>query len=301
MLRFLPPCILGCICMLLFWVNCFILPSCLFILIFFNLFIPKSRLKCGYERWLNEFPRYWGTSSMKMVQFLNGMKVEVRGAENLNRKTWYMMMANHNSFSDILLLHLAFDNRVSPLRFFMKNNLKYIPFIGQVCLVLGYPLMKRHTKSQVAKNPKLKGSDLEATKRACERFKKMPMTIISFPEGTRYRPEKARIRKSPFKNLLKPKAGGVAFALGAMQDCLEKIIDVTIVYDTQKPLSFLSFYGGAAKRVIVEVKEFPITEELIGDYESNREHRVQFQAWLNQRWQEKDERIGQIKKELTCA
>lgn len=299
MLRFLPVPITAGISLFFFMLISFVLPVGVFICAFINLLIPKSALKNRFEKFLNEFPRYWGSSSMWVVKLLSCMTVEVRGEDNLNRETWYLMLSNHSSFSDILLLHSVFDSRVPPLRFFMKSSLKMLPFLGQVCMTLGYPFMKRYTKSQLARNPTLKGKDLAETKRACERFKQMPISIISFAEGTRYTAIKAKRQKSPFKRLLKPRAGGVAFTLDAMSGCLQEVVDVTIVYDTDKPLTFFRFLGGAAKHVIVEFDVHPISKELLGNYQNDREFRVQFQSWLNKVWHKKDERIDQIKNEFS--
>jgi len=156
--------------------------------------------------------------------------------------------------------------------------------------------MKRYTKDQIAKNPKLKGTDLLTTKKMCERFKESPVTIISFAEGTRYTKVKAERQRTPYKHLLKPRAGGLAYTLMVMGDSLQEFIDVTIIYPEGK-LQFWDYICGRLKKVVIQVKTQPITQEILGDYENDREYRTRFQAWLNQMWQEKDDEIERVTQE----
>ena len=75
---------------------------------------------------------------------------------------------------------------------------------------------KKVTKKVLKKKPHLVSRDLERTKMACEKFKDFPVTILNFLEGTRFTTEKKIKQNSPYTNLLKPKVGGFAYALAAM-------------------------------------------------------------------------------------
>ena len=59
----------------------------------------------------------------------------------------------------------------------------------------------------------MKGKDVEMTRRACEKFRDTPTSILNFIEGTRFSDQKRVDRQSDYRNLLKPRAGGFAAAL----------------------------------------------------------------------------------------
>ena len=153
--------------------------------------------------------------------------------------------------------------------------------------------MKRYSKEKLAKHPHLKGKDIETTKKACQRFKHNPVTIASFAEATRYTKAKAKKQNSPYKHLLKPRAGGLAYSMMAMDEHLNEMINITIVYPENN--SLLKYYmNGRLKRAIIHIETFPITNDLRGDYMNDREFRIRFQTWLNELWAEKDKKIDEI-------
>ncbi|MDC6678883.1 UbiA family prenyltransferase, partial [Leclercia adecarboxylata] len=61
----------------------------------------------------------------------------------------------------------------------------YLSF-GALALAACYPFMKRYTKAFLAKHPELAGQDLKITKEACELFKRQPVTVVNYLEGTRF-------------------------------------------------------------------------------------------------------------------
>jgi 1-acyl-sn-glycerol-3-phosphate acyltransferase len=150
--------------------------------------------------------------------------------------------------------------------------------------------MKRYTKKFLEKNPNLKGKDIEITRKACQKFKTVPVSVMNFVEGTRFTPQKHSRQKSPYTHLLKTKAGGIAFVLAAMGEHLNTILDVTIAYPG-KPGSFWDFLCGKIREVRVEVRPMPIETPPMGNYILDDAFRTRFQNWLNRLWKEKDERI----------
>ncbi|PIQ43580.1 MAG: acyltransferase [Gammaproteobacteria bacterium CG11_big_fil_rev_8_21_14_0_20_46_22] len=297
MRRWLPSAILSVLGMGAFILLSAFVSLFAFLLMLVRMITPVPYFRRCLQGFINDLPMCWGSSSGAVARYLSGVECEVRGLEASSRKEWYLIFPNHQCFSDIVMLHYALDHDFPPLRFFMKNSLKWIPLVGQYCWAAGYPFMKRYTKSQIAKNPKLKGKDMLTTQKACQRFSREPIGIISFVEGTRFTPAKAHRQGSPFKHLLKPKAGGVAFTVNAMQGCLQKLVHVDIVYCGGKPPSMWELYGAKVKKVIVNVKVEPIPAEILGDYTNDRDFRVRFQAWLNEKWAEKDARLEALKRE----
>jgi len=139
----------------------------------------------------------------------------------------------------------------------------------------------------LAKHPHLKGADLEATRRACEKFRSMPVSVMNFVEGTRFTREKHKKQQSPYKHLLRPKAGGAALALDALGNQLQTILNITIYYP-QGVKSIWQFFGGEVAEVVIRIEEVAITEEIRGDYFMDSEFRSRFRNWLNRLWEKKD-------------
>jgi 1-acyl-sn-glycerol-3-phosphate acyltransferase len=207
----------------------------------------------------------------------------------------YLVLANHQSWSDIPILQGVFNHKIPFMRFFLKSQLIWVPILGLAWWALDFPFMKRYSKSQIQKNPKLAGSDLAATRKACEKFSGKPVSIMIFPEGTRFTVAKHQHFKSPYSNLLKPKSGGISYALDAMGSGLHQIIDVSIYYPNGKP-SVYDLFADKIKTVYIDISVFDIPNELReGDYQDDRAHRVWFQSWLNTLWLEKQNTLDSHK------
>lgn len=236
----------------------------------------------------------WVATNSLIQNIFSPYKIELTGLDALQRKDWYLVIANHQSWVDILVLQRVLHNRIPFLNFFLKKELLYVPFLGLAWWALDFPFMKRSSKSQLKKNPKLKGKDIETTRKACEKFKTMPVSIVNFVEGTRFTSGKHTLQKSPFKNLLKPKAGGIAFVMQAMGEQINQIVNVTIHYPDGIP-TFMDFASGKMKRVQVHVETQSVDDKLIGDYSGDNQFRVQFQAKLNTLWEQKDAQLEKLK------
>jgi 1-acyl-sn-glycerol-3-phosphate acyltransferase len=144
----------------------------------------------------------------------------------------------------------------------------------------------------------LAGKDLEITKAACELYKRQPVTVVNYLEGTRYTAAKSAQQQSPFTHLLRPKAGGVAFVLAAMGEQLDAVLDVTVVYPQQTIPGFWDLLCGNVPRVIIDIKTRELDPALWqGDYENDSQFRETIQNWVNQLWIEKDLRIDALRAE----
>ena len=204
------------------------------------------------------------------------------------------MNCNHQSWVDIFVLQHLLNRRIPMLKFFLKQQLIYVPVIGLAWWALDFPFMKRHGKAQLRKRPELRQQDTEATRRACEKFALVPTSVMNFAEGTRFTPAKHRAQASPYRHLLKPKAGALALALNAMGERFRSLVDVTIVYPAGRP-TFWDFLCGRTPAITVRVRQLPIPAEFCaGDYAGDPAFRSQFQRWLDQLWQEKDLQITEL-------
>jgi 1-acyl-sn-glycerol-3-phosphate acyltransferase len=204
------------------------------------------------------------------------------------------VLANHQSWVDIPVLQAALNRRIPLLRFFLKSQLFWVPFLGLAWWALDFPFMKRYSRDVLAKRPELAGRDVEATRRACAKFKDIPVSVMNFVEGTRFTRAKHARQASPYANLLKPKAGGVGFVLDAMGGALHSLLDVTLVYPHGQP-TFADLFANRIPVVHVIVRERPIPSELLGgDYENDPQVRVRVQRWINEIWRDKDAAIAAV-------
>ena len=127
-------------------------------------------------------------------------------------------------------------------------------------------------------------------------FKRQPVTVVNYLEGTRFSAAKLAQQHSPFTRLLKPKAGGVAFVLAALGEQLDAVLDVTVVYPQAKIPGFWDLISGAVPKVIIDIRPRELDPALWqGDYENDPAFRQAVQNWVNQLWREKDQRIQQLR------
>jgi 1-acyl-sn-glycerol-3-phosphate acyltransferase len=297
MLHILPHPIKGLMAITIYAVNTIVLATPVILLALIKFIVPIHWVVISIDKVLTAIAYIWIAVNLFNTQLFCKIKWDTRGLEKLAPAGWYLVVANHQSWVDILVLQTIFNRRIPMLKFFLKKELIWIPFLGLAWWALDFPFMKRYTKKEIEKNPALKGKDLEATRKACERFKHAPVSIINFAEGTRFTPEKKSRQNSPLTHLLAPKAGGIAFVLGSMGDHLHTLIDVTIVYPEGVP-SFWQFISGQVHHIVIDLDVLPITPELKGDYFNNPADKEIFFSWLNRLWQKKDKKITTIKKEL---
>lgn len=287
MLRFLRGPILGVIATLLWFANTLFFTSYFFIIALFKLVVPLKWFRIGCTAILDDIASTWMAANNTMINWFINIKWEVVGDVSLKMNDWYLVIANHQSWTDIVVLMQVLNKKIPLLKFFLKKELIFVPILGFTWWALDYPFMKRYSKSLLKKKPHLKGKDLETTRKACEKFKHMPISVMNFVEGTRHTEEKFQRVKSSFQHLLPPKAGGVAYTLQAMGKQLHEIIDVTIIYP-KGIKSLWQMMSGKIDTVKVHLRKIPITDNLIGDYQNDKNFRIEFQAWLNKLWHEKD-------------
>ncbi len=291
MLSFLPPPLKGALSFMIYLINTIVLTVPLILLSLFKFVLPFHPVKVILDRMLMAIAGLWIHINSLTSDIFCRIDWDIRGLAQLSPKEWYLVLSNHQSWVDILVLQKMLHKKIPMLKFFLKKELIWVPFLGLAWWALDFPFMKRYSKDFLAKYPHLRGRDLESTKKACEKFRHIPVSIMIFVEGTRYTPQKAQT--STFAHLLTPKAGGIAFVLGSMAEHVNKIIDVTIVYPDRIP-SFWTFISGKTQKIIVDFQVFEAKWQLQGDYFNDPDFRDRFCRWLNRLWQEKDNRIKQL-------
>ena len=291
----MPPIVTGIIASLLLLINTLFWSCLLFPLTFLKVIIPVAPVRKVLTSLLAAVANAWISCNSGWMILTQKMNWTIERPDNLSRNGWYFVLSNHQSWVDILVLQHTLNGRIPLLKFFLKQELIKVPIMGAALWALDFPFMKRYSKEYLAKHPEMKGKDLDTTRAACEKFKDMPTSVMNFLEGTRFTQKKHDETGSPFKHLLKPEAGGMAFAMSAMGDQFQSILDVTINYPDGIP-TFWDFMQGKMPRCNVIVEEKPIPAELInGDYETDDSYRLHFQQWVQKLWEEKDARLEALR------
>ena len=241
------------------------------------------------------FMMYCWCEGLALLLHLNPwLKWDVEGLEGLNKKNWYLLISNHHSWADIVVLCVLFRKHIPMNKYFLKQQLAWVPFIGLACWALDMPFMRRYSRSYLIRHPEGRGKDVETTRRSCEKFRAHPTTIVNFVEGSRFTEEKKRETRSPYHNLLPPKAAGIAMALNVLGSQFDKLLNVTLCYPDNHTRPFYDMLSGRLTRIVVRINLVPIGEELHGDYVNDKNFKRGFQRWLNGLWEEKDRQLTDI-------
>ncbi len=250
---------------------------------------PAVRRRC--DRVMNALASGWVAVNNAWIAANNPEPWDVRGLEDLDPRSWYLVSSNHRSWVDILVLQRIFHGRIPFLKFFLKQELIWVPVIGLAWWALDFPFMQR------GRGRGAQANDLETTREACRRFKLIPTTVINFVEGSRYTVAKHAAQGSPYRHLLKPKIGGLGTALAAMGEQFEALLDVTIVYPRHTP-SFWNLLSGQLGPVRVRVQRREIPAGVLGgDPTTDKAYRQRVADWIEQQWREKDQLIEELMQE----
>lgn len=294
MLGFLPAPLRGVIAVLLLVLNTLFWILFLYVPALLKLVIPHRGFQVLCTRFIIWVAEVWVAGNNGWMRLTQRTRWQVTGAEQLRREGWNLVLCNHQSWVDILAMQWVFNRKAPFLKFFLKKELIWVPLIGLAWWGLDFPFMKRHSRQYLIKHPEKRGQDLETTRKACEKFRYTPVSVMNFAEGTRFTPAKHQQLKSPYKHLLPPKAGAVGFVLDAMGDSMETLVDVTIAYPGGAP-SFWDFLCGRVPEIRLDIETGPIPDNLKGrDYLKDPDYRREIKAWLTDVWQRKDAKLDRM-------
>jgi 1-acyl-sn-glycerol-3-phosphate acyltransferase len=255
---------------------------------------PFKSLKIKLSKISNTIGEYTVYGLKIIMKIMHRDAMQVFDNNEFDKNQWYMAISNHQSWADIFILLVAAHKRIPLLKFFMKKELAWIPFVFLANKTLNMPFVNRHSKKQLEKNPNLRFKDYENTLMACKRFQRSPSTIFSYAEGTRNNSTKHQAQNSPYKNLLIPRVGGIATALSAMPN-IDVLVDYSVVYKSNKRGAW-AFLKGDMRDVKVSVKKYNIPEDLKNkNYSTDEEYRKNFKIWIEGIWEEKDKEIERLK------
>ena len=281
----------GIISFIILLLNTLVLATLMIPLGIIKFLIPVRNLRISFTKLIIKIGEIWiSVNSIWVLNLLNP-NIEIKGFESLNKNEWYLTTSNHQSWADIFMVQMLTNKKIPMLKFFMKHVLIYVPVIGICWWALDMPFLKRYSKEQIEKNPKLKGRDFKEMRKSLNHYSLHPVSVFSYAEGTRFTKKKHQDQASPYINLLKPKEGGMALALSVIPS-IKFLIDITIIYESPKR-SFWDYLCGRLKNIKIFVKKIKIPEEFLNEkLVEDTNQRSKFKTWLNDIWKEKDDLIS---------
>lgn len=236
----------------------------------------------------------WIAGNSFIIWLTQPLRWDVQGLELLPKNSWLLIVPNHRSWVDIAVLQKIFNRHLPFLEFFLKTELRKVPVLGACWRVLDFPFMGRYSRAEIEADPSLRNKDLETARDACRLFRRFPVSVVNFVEGTRFSERKRRKYGSPFRNLLEPRAGGIACAMEELGEQLAGIVNVTILYEPADATA-RDLFNKRIKKIVVRMELLPIPAALkCGDYANDAKCRADFQDWLNELWREKDAHIDKL-------
>ncbi|WP_074824757.1 acyltransferase [Pragia fontium] len=263
-----------------------------------KLILPFRMVSQGVTAFCNVMMWLWCLSLAFILKVTNRISWDIQGADELSRNSWYLLISNHTSWSDIVALCVVMRNRIPVTKYFLKQQLAWVPFIGIACWALDMPFMRRYSRSYLLKHPEKRGKDIETTRRSCEKFRDHPTTIVNFVEGSRFTEQKRVQSKSLYQNLLPPKSAGIALALNVLGSQFDRILNVTLYYPDNQEKPFLDLLSGQMKRIVIRIETLPVDNSIRGDYLNDKAFKRQFQLWLHDIWQQKDQQLERLKQQF---
>jgi 1-acyl-sn-glycerol-3-phosphate acyltransferase len=282
----------GAVVILIVSCSTVILTTVIFILSLFKFIAPYGRPRDTMTHWLSSLGELWVSVNKCMVWPYRDMEWDVRMPEGISHEGRYLVSCNHQSGVDILALQHCLNRRAPFGRFLLKQQLIWVPVLGVAWWALDMAFLRRYSKQELLRNPSLRGKDLENAAKACEKLKHIPVSMMTFPEGTRFSESKRKSQSSPYQHLLRPRYGGVGQVLYSFDDALDCLIDVTIIYPNGTP-SVWQYVSGQVKKISVYIKLRPIDDNLRGHY--FREDPIakgHLKSWLGRIWEEKETLIS---------
>lgn len=149
---------------------------------------------------------YWWSDIL--LCFNPYLKIKISGLENIDKKKTYVIVANHQSLADIIVLYQI----RSQFKWVAKDSLFRIPVLGW-CMSL-------------AKHIKLERGDFSSIKkiyREAAEWLRQDMSVLFFPEGTRSETgEVGEFQNGAFKLAIKEKRPVLPILINGTRDAIPK-------------------------------------------------------------------------------
>lgn len=182
----------------------FTLPVFLFELIYRQINKDRSELQC--QKTVRVL--------MRGILFLAGVKVTVKGKENIPVGEAVLYVPNHRSYFDFVV---TFCNLESPILNVGKKELAYLPVIGQWVMLIGTFLMDRKSRK---KGYRIIEESVKTVKNG--------KSVVIYPEGTR--------NKGKMEEPLRFKEGSLKISSWSGCKCVPvAILNTRDIYENHRP------------------------------------------------------------------
>ena len=223
----------------------------------------------GREQALEPWIRWIYRSAVQIdsIWMLRVVRIELEVKGEIPSHPSPIVIVNHQSWFDIPIVQEIISARGPRLTFLVKRSLVWVPVIGWICMLLGFPRLRRTGLLED------RALDINAVSQAAKQGVAARHALLIFAEGTRFTPKKRSDQDSPFDHLLRPRVGGFAAACQNFPEGTP-IIDLSIYYDGSS--HFWRCLGGATKVIRVNVSTHSLDQMMSAE------------AFLNERWGAKD-------------
>jgi 1-acyl-sn-glycerol-3-phosphate acyltransferase len=160
MLNFLPRLLIHILSLTIYTVNTIFWLIPIIVFSFCKAIIPLKFSQTIFSYLLDQMASNWVGVNTLIQKLFNKTQIEVTGLDQLTMKEWYLVICNHQSWVDIVILQRIMHGKIPFLKFFLKKELILVPFLGLAWWALDFPFMKRYSQSFIKKNPHLKGKDV---------------------------------------------------------------------------------------------------------------------------------------------
>jgi 1-acyl-sn-glycerol-3-phosphate acyltransferase len=302
MLSFLPKPLRFTLSLSLFIVNTLFWNCLLYALALLKLLCPVASVRAQLSHILVKIAELWISCNSLNMRLTQNIQWDIQALpgfdlKDLSRNKSYLIISNHLSWFDIVVLQGIFNRRIPFIRFFLKQELIYVPILNIAWIALDFPFMKRFSPDYLAKHPERRGDDLKATQKACEKFRNNKVSILNFVEGTRFtiaKQQKQEPNGKTYRHLLAPKRGGLSYVLKAMGNQFDCLLDVTLIYP-HGTKTLLQAYAGEVEKMVVRIRRIPIPEKFTNpNWDEDKDARREFKEWFHTLWSEKDQLIHDL-------
>ncbi|MFH1593897.1 MAG: lysophospholipid acyltransferase family protein [Candidatus Omnitrophota bacterium] len=148
---------------------------------------------------------WWANALIAMNPYWN---LDVRGLENIDRSKTYVIVANHQSLADIVVIYKIHTQ----FKWVAKDSILKIPFLGGVLLLGNHVLLSRG-----------KFGSIKQVYRKAAKWLRKDMSVLFFPEGTRSETDEMnKFQNGAFKLAIKEKRPILPISISGTRDAIPK-------------------------------------------------------------------------------
>lgn len=197
-----------------------------------------------------------------------------------------IVVSNHQSMADILLLLCVAKRcqRLGHMKFFVKDVLRFVPGPGWGMVFLDCIFLKRNWTEDKAHIERLFSKF---------RSEDIPIFLVSFLEGTRFRPGKLAQAQAFAQqrglavpqHTLVPRTKGFVASVHGLHAHIDAVYDITLAYERRPVPSLLDCFALRVRTVDIHIRRTPVEALPVDD-------EAALSDWVFASYKEKDARLG---------